>query len=422
MHKFYLTNNLGGGGTNVSRLYDYIELFELPNIGVLLNYYYLTGHAKPSFDVNLIKKIENFHKINEFVNYCRQYFKNIRDTSSSFKSTERSTTINGFILDNGCGNFLRNMLAKGSGHEQISKMIKPFLSFAEDQGFNLSVALDLAMKYTYKANEVDNSSFMSKWTQLASDNNINLSLLSDALKVMKSSNYTHKILAPLHGYNNNSFADYLEKILQMEKKNKVEFGGFALGGIADTKNLDSKLWNVPDGFTKNKKSAYICYNLIKTIRQKTNRYIHVLGAGNIYTLPFLIHAGANSSDCHSAWRRSSDGGIDKAKILIPLMDKDFNFINDSNCLEYVKIGTMSDKEYNLNCGYKIKDIKKLLCSDNREDFYFAEIIMFAEAIIQYDILIQFINDNPSNYLDLLVNTPDEELNNTYWDIRNSLNI
>lgn len=422
MHKFYLTNNLGGGGTNVSRLYDYLELFRLPNIGILLNYYYLTGHAKPSFDVKLINKISEFNEINDFANYCREYFKASRDTSSSFKSTEENTSINGFILDNGCGNFLRNMLAQGSGHAQIAKMIKPFLSFAEEHGFDLSVALDLAMKYTYKANEVDNSSFMSKWTQLASDNSINLSLLSDALKVIKSSNYTHKILAPLHGYNNNSFADYLEKILQLEKNNKVEFGGFALGGIADTRKLDSKLWNIPDGFTKNKKSAYLCYNLIKTIREKTDRHIHVLGAGNIYTLPFLIHAGANSSDCHSAWRRASDGGIDNAKILIPLMDKDYNFINNKNCLEYVNIGSIDDGQYKLNCGYTIKEIKNLFRSNNREDYYFAEIILFLEAIIQYNILIQFINDNPSDYLDKLVEGEDNAFNESYSIIRKYLKI
>lgn len=37
MHKFYITNNLGGGGTNVSRFVDYKQLFNLPHIGILLN-------------------------------------------------------------------------------------------------------------------------------------------------------------------------------------------------------------------------------------------------------------------------------------------------------------------------------------------------------------------------------------------------
>ena len=279
-----------------------------------------------------------------------------------------------------------------------------------------------AMKYTYKASETSDPKFMYKWQQLASDNNVNFGLLSDALAVIKLNKYKHKILAPLHGYDYKTFASYLDAVLDLERKQNAQFSGFALGGIANTKNLDNIFWNIPKGFTRNTKSAYLCYKLIKTIRQKTDRHIHVLGAGNIYTLPFLIHAGANSSDCHSAWRRSSDGGIDKAKILIPLMDKNFNFINTKNCLEYVKIGSIHSGNYKFNCGYKISDINNLLKSSNKEDFYFGEIIMFYEAILQYSILIDFIKANPDNYLTLLTNTPDQVLNNNYSVIKQSLNI
>lgn len=417
MHKFYLTNNLGGGGTNVSRLYDYMELFNLSNIGILLNYYYLTGHASPVFDKPLISEIDEYDDIQSFVSHCRNYFKLRRSTSSAFQSQTSNSHINGFILDNGCGNFLRNFLENDDSHEQIKNFIKPFLDYAESLHFDFSVSLDLAMKYTYKANEVNNPSFMSKWKQLASDNKINLTLLSDALEIIKNTNYTHKILAPLHGYDYQSFSHYLDEIFELENNSDSMFDGFALGGIANTRVLDSALWNVPKGFSRNQKSAFLCYNLIKTVRNKTNRHIHVLGAGNIYTLPFLIHAGANSSDCHSAWRRSSDGGINKAKILVPLLDRNFNFINNNNCLEYVKIGEMQPNNYKLNCGYSITQIQNLLRSTDKEDFYLGEIIMFYEAILQYNILIEFIEQHPNNYLDLLSNTPDIKLNNNYKVIR-----
>lgn len=422
MHRFFLTNNLGGGGTNVSRLYDYIEKFQFKNVGILLNYYYLTGHAKPAFDTKLIGKISQFNNINDFVNYCTRYFKQQRQTSSSFVSNNSSSTISGYILDNGCGNFLRNLLAEGASHEKISNLIKPFLDFAESLGFDFSVALDFAMKYTYKANEMEDEGFKEKWKSIASNNEINLSLLQASLTQMKKTSYNHCILAPLHGYNVFSFVEYLDDVLQLEQNQNMKFGGFALGGIADTKNLDSALWKVPEGFTKNKKSAYLCYNLIKAIRSKTERHIHVLGAGNIYTLPFLIKAGANSSDCHSAWRRSSDGGIDNAKILIPLMDKKHKFINDKNCLEYVKIGSIADGQYNLNCGYSIKQIQNLLTSSNKEDFYFGEIIMFYEAMIQYEILLDFIHQHPYDYLNLLTKSLDKKLNKNYLDIIESINL
>jgi len=421
MHKFYITNNLGGGGTNVSRLYDYIELFDLSNIGILLNYYYLKGHAKPSFDVNLISQLENYDDVASFVSYCKTYFSERRETSPSFKSQISKSYINGYLLDNGCGNFLRNILATNKKSISIQKYIKPFLDFAESLHFDLSVALDLAMKYTYKANEVGNPAFMSKWKQSADDSETNLMLLSEALKIMKKGNYSHKILAPLHGYDYKSFSNYYDEIVKLENKIGICFGGFALGGIANTRVLDNKLWSIPSGFTRNLKSAFLCYNLIKTIRQKTKRYIHVLGAGSIYTLPFLIHAGADSSDCHSAWRRSSDGK-GKAKILVPLMDKDFNFINTKNCLEYVRIGDMKSSEYKLNSGYSITKIQNLLQSQNREDYYFGEIIMFYEAILQYQILIDFIENHPNNYLDLLSRTQDQSLNTNYQKIRLALKI
>ncbi len=422
MHKFYITNNLGGGGTNVSRLYDYIEMFELNNIGILLNYYYLIGSAKPSFDLPLIKQINKFNDINTFVNFSREYFKSKRTTSAKFKSFNSGININGFILDNGCGNFLRDLLSKNSSHEGIHDKVKPFLDFSEQHKFDLSVSLDLAMKYTYKASEKSDPEFMYKWQELADDNEINYSLLAKALEEIKNNNYKHLILAPLHGYDYDSFLCYLNRIKELENSVKTKFGGFALGGIANTRVLDDDFWAIPKGFKNNLKSAYLCYNLTKRIREKTSRHIHILGAGNIYTLPFLIHAGANSSDCHSAWRRSSDGGYDKAKILIPLFDKNFNFINKKNCLEYVKIKDINDKDYKFNCGFTIREIQELLVSSNKEDFYFAEIIIFIEAILQYDILIKFITQNPDNYLELLTNTSDNKLNTNYIAIKNALKI
>lgn len=422
MHKFYLTNNLGGGGTNVSRLYDYIELFDLDNIGLLLNYYYLAGHAAPAFDRPLISQLGNFSDIRAFIQFSRTYFAKKRTPSSTFSSKDPNSKLNGFLLDNGCGNFLRNILAGNTQHTSIKTYIKPFLDFAESLHFDFSVALDLAMKYTYKADEVDDPSFMSKWQQLANDNKTNLALLSDALKIINSGNYTHKILAPLHGYDYVSFSKYFDDIVKLEDKIGVKFDGFALGGIANTRNLDNDFWKVAPGFTRYLKSAFLCYNLINTIRQKTTRHIHVLGAGNIYILPFLIHAGANSSDCHSAWRRSSDGGIAKAKILIPLMDKKFNFINSKNCLEFVRIGSMKDREYKFNCGLSISQLQKLLKSSNKEDLYFGEIIMFYETILQYNILIDFIKQHSHNYLDILSNTSDQKLNQNYLKIRSTLEI
>ena len=89
---------------------------------------------------------------------------------------------------------------------------------------------------------------------------------------------------------------------------------------------------------------------------------------------------------------------------------------------YEKIGNLKSDQYKLNCGYSITQIQDLLKSKNKEDFYFGEILMFYEAILQYNILIEFISKHPDDYLDLLTNTPDSELNSNYQKIISALNL
>ena len=147
------------------------------------------------------------------------------------------------------------------------------------------------------------------------------------------------------------------------------------------------------------------------VRKYTDRPIHVLGAGNIYVLPFIINAGATSSDCHSAWRRASDGGYEKAKILIPLLNEKFEFINSKNVLQYVKIKDIDDS-YQFDFGYSIKTLKELYMSSNKEDLYFAEILAYYEAIKQYELIIKYTETYP-DYLTRLMKSPDSELNQNY---------
>lgn len=333
MHKFYITNNLGGGGTNVSRFVDYKQLFNLPHIGILLNYYYLTGHAVPAFDVPILRSIPNYSNIGDFLNGAKQAFAQKRNVSSSFTQVVGPTPINGYMLDNGCGNLLRDLLQQGLyNKDSIHKLVTPFLDFAESLHFDFSIALDYAMKYTYKDSERKDVMMKRLWEELAGNEKINLSLIEDTLITMASGNYTHAVYAPLHGFDFKSFEAYLGSVLDAEESVEASFGGFALGGIADPKKLPDSIWQIPEGINRDTKSGYITSKLCKMIRKHTERPIHVLGAGNIYALPFLIRAGANSSDCHSAWRRASDGGYEKARVLIPLLNDNLEFINDRNVL------------------------------------------------------------------------------------------
>lgn len=412
MHKFYITNNLGGGGTNVSRFVDYKQLFNLPHIGLLLNYYYLTGHAKPAFDVPVIRNISNFDNIADFLNWAKDKFATTRSVSTSFNQTPNHTPINGYMLDNGCGNILRDLLQSGQyDRSSIKDLVHPFLQFADDLKFDFSIALDYAMKYTYKNDENKDIQLKRLWEELASNEQINLSLIQETLITMASEDIKQPVYAPLHGFDVKSFEDYLNSVLDAEESVESIFGGFALGGIADPKKLPDSIWNIPEGINRDTKSGYIVSKLCKMVRKYTDRPIHVLGAGNIYVLPFLINAGASSSDCHSAWRRASDGGYEKAKVLIPLLNDKMEFINDRKCLQYVKIQDIDDS-YNFDFGYSIRQLKQLYNSPNKEDFYFAEILAYYAAIKQYETLIKYTELYP-DYLDRLMKSPDVDLNRNY---------
>lgn len=421
MHKFYFTSNLGGGGTNVSRIIDYKQSFDLPNIGLLMNYYYLTLKCAAKFDTALLRSIGKYSSIDDFLNFGREYFAGKREVSESFIQDLKPTPINGYLLDNGSGNIVRDLLNSGRYNEQaIHDLIVPFHDFADNMQFDIAIALDYAMKYTYKDRENRQTGLMRLWKELAQNEEINLSLIMTTLKVIQEKHYTHNIYAPLHGFDYDSFQNYLERILSVEGASGTKFNGFALGGIADTKKLPNGVWGVNPVLKKDLKTGYIVSKLCKRIVPLAQRPVHVLGAGNIYVLPFIIKAGAVSSDCHSAWRRASDGGYEKAKILIPLLNDKLEFINNKEVLQYVKIKDLDDS-YTFDIGYSISDIKRLYRSNNRKDYYFGEILAFYTAIKQYDLMIKFTEMYP-DYLERLCYTPDREFNINYRTLADILQL
>ena len=422
VHKFYFTNNLGGGGTNVSRLVDYKQLLDLPNIGLLLNYYYLTGQSVPKFDAYVIDKIRRYASIGDFLNGARKMFAARRRTSAYFVKSAGDSKMSGYMLDNGCGNILRDLLRSGRYNaDSIKKIIKPFLDFSESMQFDYSIALDLAMKYTYKSKETIDEKLTDLWTQLSQNEAENLALIEATLDVMRENSYSRGIYAPLHGFNYESFCDYVNMVKKLEDEKGVSFTGLALGGIADARKLENELWGVPKNIRQDLKTGYIVSKLCEAVKKIDNRPLHVLGAGNIFVLPFIVHAGASSSDCHSAWRRSSDGGYEKAKVLIPLLNSDLDFINSENCLQYVRICDL-DERYHFESEIPITDLKKLFLSHNKEDFYFAEIFTFVLAIRQYDLLIRYMENNPNDYLEKLCHTPDCDFNVKYLTLISVLNL
>ena len=142
-------------------------------------------------------------------------------------------------------------------------------------------------------------------------------------------------------------------------------------------------------------------------------------------IPLITYFGATSSDCHSSWRRANDGNLDgtrESQILIPLINSKLEFIENKKAWEYQRISKVID--FKCDCpvckSYSILQIKELLRSTNKEDFYFAKILIFIHALYQYDYIVSFCNTNKNNYLDLLSNSPSTDINHTYKTVLNHI--
>jgi queuine/archaeosine tRNA-ribosyltransferase len=421
MHIFFATNNLGGGGTNVSRFLLHLDKIKTKHIGILLNYYYLSLQSKPAFDTVVLKKIFEYSDIRDFIRFVKSIFiENKRQPNHVI--TELSDLIKYYILDSGTGNILRDLISKNNiNKDSLSNLVELYLHFSERLNFNFVVAFDYALKYTHKKGEGENKRYQMLSNDFTKNEKANLEILRTTIQVIKTNKHKQNIIAPLHGYNLKRFENYLDFVLKLEQIENYKFHGFGLGGIADTKKLPSDLWNVPDYFNQKMKSLWIVSQLTKNVAAKIdNRKLHILGAGGISLIPLITYFGATSSDCHSAWRRANDGdqsGENESKMLLPLVNSRLQFIDNINSWEYIKLSNIK----NLDCDcpicqeYDLKDIKKMYTSGNNENFYFAKILIFIHALYQYDYVISYCESN-KNFLKEFSNSPNKELNLLYKSV------
>jgi len=418
MHIFFATNNLGGGGTNVSRFLLHLDKIKTKHIGILLNYYYLSLQSTPSFDTSVLKNILEYSDIKDFLKFVKANFIEKKRQPENVK-TELDDFIKHYILNSGTGNILRDLINENNiNKDSLNSIVELYLQFSEKLNFNLVVALDFALKYTHKKGEGESKVYQELSKGFVNNEKLNFEILKTTIECVKENKHKQDIIAPLHGYSFKSFDNYIDDILKLEQKENYQFHGFGLGGIADTKKLLNELWTVPEGFNQKLKSLWIVSQLTKNTAAKiNNRKLHVLGAGNISLIPLITHFGATSSDCHSAWRRANDGdqeGLTESKMLVPLVNSKFQFIDNQNPWEYLKLSKIK----NLNCDcpicqeYNIKEIKKLFSSGDNENFYFAKILIFIHALYQYDYVISFCEQN-KNYLKEFSNYPNGEWNSLY---------
>ena len=367
-----------------------------------------------SFDGDILKQVNDFNDIGLFLAKIKDHFINKNRIVSDYEINNGDIKLSSYLLDSGIGNIIRDLISTNNLNEKnVNDLILPYHKYAENLNFDIVIALDYALKYTYKKGERLDVNLKNIWEELANNQNGNLLLIEQTLNHLKEKKYRHDVYGPLHGFNFESFKKYGEGIYNLENNKSQNFDGYALGGIANTKDLKNEVWDVPTGLNPNQKSTWIVSKLCKqTKKQFPDKPLHVLGAGNIYALPFLTYFGSTSSDCHSPWRRSADGD---SKIMIPLLDENLKFINSKGIFEYKKIDDISEGEYTfkLPLNMSINELKKNYKSKNKENYYLAQLVIFFHAINQYDLLIKFMKAHPNDYLLKLSNTDDKKFNTEY---------
>jgi len=415
---YYFTNNFGGGGSNVSRVFNYINLIKDTDINILLNYYYLDTSFKkvPSFnfkELNLLKK-QNESLIKFLSNYGRENIKR-GNLSKKFIKIEGDFYPKVF-LDSGAGNILKELGYKNLTEEKSIETIKDieiffkeavpnFLSFAHKFKADIVVGLDYADKGTYKKKENQKKTYITAKQKLINDFSKQKELILETIKYVKKNNFYPKVFIPVHGKNVNDYLSYFEKILNLENKENFRFDGFAIGGIGRAKTID------------------ICKILENLRKLDSSRDFHILGAAGIKKIINLILSGANSFDCHTPWRRSSDG---EANFLVPLLDKKLNILDNNNAFEYKKIKTI-DENYYCDCkicsNYKISEIKKFY-SLKGEDNYFAKILLYFHWVFQYDRLLRKIQilDKENKIIHFVEEFPNDKLKESILNIYKEIKI
>lgn len=432
---FFQVFNYGGGAGDKTRELVYASLSE--DTPALLNYYYINNEYTHLFQSPYFNNILSFDKIGDALNYATEQIIT-KDCCFYKESNIKPYNFNQkvILLDSGSSNIVK-YVAKDCNYDtekfktKIIEHAINYYNFANRLKVDMVVAFDLGGKYTFKDDEVNNVELQNFYRQL-NNAEINHLLLEETIKYLKQNqDFYPYVLATVHGDTPYNYGNYTKEILKLENSSNYHFFGFALGGIASSKNIDSS-WYDGIKLPKNKKAkdATLPARAINIVRRIVgNRYIHALGCGGYPNIPMNYYCGASSFDAASPARRVGDGnGLSTSYIFssradMPLKAKFSKYFvggyNADNSVRKENFDYISlyDIDNNLplcgcNACNQIKDITelKLLYSqqaDDAEAFYYAKQLMNVHAILQHKKLCQIVSsyntikdfcDNNSNEL------------------------
>lgn len=425
---FFQVYNYGGGAGDKCREIVYAHLTK--DTPALVNYFYLNNAYPHSFQSKKLDSIEEYYSIGDIFNYVRKSLvEDDRNIFSGYSLPEYDFNQKIFLLDSGAVNIVK-YIAKDIDYnkdlflETFIKHMIAYYDFADRYKFDLVVGFDLGGKYTFKDGETDKK--LIEFYDSLNKDEINYTILEETINyVKKKSNFYPKILATIHGKTPTAYKQYTLKTIELEKSTGYRFWGFALGGIASSKNADDS-WSRGIDFTVTKKkfvsdavtparASMIVHNIVG------DRPIHALGGGGYPNILLNSWCGATSFDAASPARRVGDGNsLSTAYVFDEKAPKKINgeevsfskyFVGGINAdgelrtepFEYITLNKVPN-DFSL-CGCPAceiakssKMLKELYASKSgdNEATYFSRQLMNIHAIWQHRFLCRAISDNPSS--------------------------
>lgn len=415
---FFQVYNYGGGNGDKDREIVYSEFTK--DTPALINYFYINNRYPHRFSSHEFDNISKYNRVGDLYNNIRSTLKFKKKVYNGYLSPEYDFNDKVFLLDSGAYNIVKQIAQEieydvSKFKAVLFQHMKDYYDFADQLKVDIVVSFDLGGKYTHKDNEKKDWKLKHFLDGIDTDE-INNYLLENTITYLAArKDYYPLVLATVHGATMIDYSACVDNILYLEKKYDYKFWGFALGGIASYRQVDSS-WYKDICFDKIGKRGFIetvvPARACRIVRKKVaDRPIHALGCGGYANIAMNYYCGATSFDAASPARRVGDGNFESTKLVFnPKQLKDVKFskyfiggINDDDTLrpgqcKYVNLNKIEDEMPLCGCpaclqAGTIKKIKELYAmkETDAEANYFSRQLIGLHAVMQHRKLCEMVS-------------------------------